>query len=291
MNKQHYLFILLCCSLTVTSCAKTFDTSSEEAFQESVQLIKKDLSLLEKKKLESAVAVLDVKITLEKLSGKHESQPSESVLHSYLHNKNYNQVISMAENFLKSYKKEEIQKNDAKLNEVTQKYHDLTILDGIKVKSAHIIEGREGPIIEVDIENDTSLTFIGENAWTIHIDSISHDKTLETKTYSAYFDEPIKPKELFSTVYVPLEELMGRSKKLTEKLKNATYPVNDLAVYDLKVQLQITQASSADGKKYDFVRSKMDDYRTLIAQLKTTRANIEKWPITITGDDIILDSE
>lgn len=269
--KIKFIAVFAASLFLLTSCAPTFDGSSESSFEQSREVIEAEISEKEKETLEVALRVLLLKAMSDKwLNQRHKDKSFDDIVLTLIDGKTYADVLELAEEFLVEKHQKEVEENKEALRLLEEEYQQakesFEVLNAIKITSIAIVKGPWYPTIELQLENKSQVTLTGESWIRINIGSIKYNKTVDTRVDSVKSPDPIKPGDELRPVKISLSSLMDRSKRLKSMLKEPSYPITDLEAYDLTASIQAVKLNSIDGVEYKPSEISIDEYENKIKE-------------------------
>jgi len=283
--KQIFYVILFLITLTINGCGQRLSGTSEEMFEESKSKMEESLNTSEKENLEKALRVIAMHAMAvkwneaEKYKGKSFNEISLEVVN----NKTYGGIIDFAEDFLEKenkVKKENLEESIAKLQiEKNEANQIIEKLEQIKVSNIIIDQeesfGELSTFVEVAFTNTSEMNIAGSYYFQIEIYSISKKIKVDALKFGGTFDEGEFGRGVIIRRRNSLNTLIQRSRRLSSKFKTATFPITDLAPYDLEVRAKAVEITTSDGTLYEYPKKGIVYYDKEIEELKEQLKGIE----------------
>ena len=278
-----YIFTLFSL-LLLSGCAEKFSGKSEEAYNASKLVIESKLDAAEKIKLEKALRVIVLHALQVKWdeAKKYKGKSFDDITLDVVDNKTYDDVIDFSEDYLEKTNKRKIDKLTSEItkleNEKKAATKTIEMLALIKTTDIRIIQeesfGEKMPYLKVTLKNTSNFDLV--DAYKIDVDAVSISQNIPlTVDWSGQVGGHTIEKGGEIIEKNSLSFLMELSKKLTSKLKSASYPITNLVPLDLEVSAKATVITTSDGKHYEYPDKELAEFDRELESLNKERAMIK----------------
>ncbi len=257
----------------LSGCGDTFSGSSEEAFKISKDLIIRKLNESEKNDLEKAMRVLAMRAMQEKWQDRKKSNKKSinQILLETMDNKNYSDVIQIAEGYLKNENETEVEQLKDEIAQLQkEKIEASKLIDKLKIIKIsdimviHAEGSKDSPKLQITLTNTGNTDLVGKTHFKVEVNSITQKK--QVTSYNG--KGTIVSSDDYYIHRHSLAYLMDLSRELTAKLKKASYPITDLSGLDLDVKVTVIKITTTDGQEYKHPRKGLDFHESSINELK-----------------------
>ncbi|MFN0254906.1 DUF6694 family lipoprotein [Pedobacter ureilyticus] len=284
MKNSYSTLILSLIILILSSCGPTISGKDEQSFKTSRAKMEEKLNKAEKVNLEKALRVIALKAMKEKWNfpEKYESKSFDEISMEMIDGKSYSAIISYAEDFLTTDKKEKIAQKTTEIDSLEKSKADVANiikqLDAFKLTKISISED-EGfdetqPYLDLVFTNKSGEDLIGDYMFHIEIFSKKTGEKIAAQGQGGAFsdDYAIKPNE----TYEHHQPLLSEARAHSNLWQTAKYPITDFSPYDLVIKAYATKITTKKGGTIERPKTDIAYFDNKIKTLKNEIKELEK---------------